>query len=609
MTHLSDYSYIQRALSTAWFYGWFVIYIWRWDRFDALRLRRLMRFELRSVGTLLVIIALALQLSYDVGSARLKYIEGFWINPLTKEVQSKPAQFWSPADVSHVEPLYYTLAMALAFENSVMFLLMGFWNYISKSVTKSSFMSSFEFKFNIICSCLAIVIFPTVQFVFRKDFVYREAVPQLLFSILTFVTASMGVRTHFRLKALIKSAHALGNESTYKVVKKLQYFVDMNVILTFSLFGTSIPLGILSVDGMLDRPVINLNKFASDFLIANLNFFEFIIWVTFTLIFYPRKSGTESPFGPSSNSDEHRPSSYNASLESDSRDAYPPKFNDVKPHEFDLYRKPDPIHDIENPVWNPHDTLTIAPRTQHAYTFDGRPAPYIPIVMSTASPTVANSVPALAASSASPISGTIPAPVKATSQTKKPMQTSTIYYQEGLARAAQAQQLPLESGSIADPSASTSAIPNAHSFSNHQGNQHSSSDEQQQQRNGSTGGQRPLVTKPKHPSRALSGSMDYRGANWATSSQNDLNQTISSGSARQQSQQPSYQDAPARAISPLVPGTERDEAIMSLQAQIQQLQYQFAQQQQQFQQQQQQQLSPRRIHQGRTSNSSNSPRT
>ncbi|KAG0324715.1 hypothetical protein BGZ99_001493 [Dissophora globulifera] len=317
-------------------------------------------------------------MDYDVGSARLKYIEGFWVNPLSKEVQSKPAQFWSPTDITHVEPLYYTLAMALAFENSAMFLLMAFWNYISKSVTKSSFMSSFEFKVNIVCSGLTIVIFPTVQFLFRKDFVYREAVPQLFFSIVTFINASMGVRTHFRLKALIKSARALANESTIKVVKKLQYFVDMNVILTFSLFGTSIPLGILSVDGMLDRPVINLNKFASDFMIANLNFFEFILWVTFTLIFYPRKSGAGLPFGPSSRSDEHHPSSYSANLNIDSRDAYLPKFDDAKPPEFDLYRKPGPIHDIETTAWNSHDTLTMAPRTQHACNVDSRSAPYIP---------------------------------------------------------------------------------------------------------------------------------------------------------------------------------------------------------------------------------------
>lgn len=175
--------------------------------------------------------------SYDIGSARLKYLEGFWVNPRTKEIQSKPAQQWNVQDTLHVEPLYYTLACCLAFENCVFFLLQAFWSYISKSVTKSSFMSSFEFKVNITASCFVLVLFPTAQFLFRNDFLYREAVPQVIFSALMFITGILGLRTHFRLVALIKNARAIMNETTINVVHKLEYFRDMVCVQTMAPLG------------------------------------------------------------------------------------------------------------------------------------------------------------------------------------------------------------------------------------------------------------------------------------------------------------------------------------------------------------------------------------
>ncbi|KAF9397916.1 hypothetical protein BGZ76_008262, partial [Entomortierella beljakovae] len=91
------------------------------------------------------------------------------------------------------------------------------------------------------------------------------------------ITCVLGVRTHFRLAALIKKAREIQNESTASVVQKLEYFKDMNLILTVSFFGCSLPLGITSVDGLMPNPVIAHNKFASDLLISQLNFFEVIV--------------------------------------------------------------------------------------------------------------------------------------------------------------------------------------------------------------------------------------------------------------------------------------------------------------------------------------------
>ncbi|KAG0345026.1 hypothetical protein BG004_004022 [Podila humilis] len=294
MTHLSDLSYLQRVVSVGWLYVWFLIYVFKWDRFAALKWYRLRRFELRSVVTIMTLIGLILQLVYDVGSARLKYREGYWVDPKSKEIVSKPAALWSVDDLLHVEPLYFALAFALAFESAIFILLMAFWSFITKRVTKTTFMSSLEFKINIVSSFIVFVAFPTVQYITRDSHALREAVPQLMFSTLCIGIGCMGIRNQLKLATLLREALETMNETTAEVGFKLEYFKDMNLLLTISFFGSGISLAIVSFDGLLATPVIASNKFASDVLVTNLNFFEFVIWVSLILTFYPRKTTSVS---------------------------------------------------------------------------------------------------------------------------------------------------------------------------------------------------------------------------------------------------------------------------------------------------------------------------
>ncbi|KAF9170282.1 hypothetical protein BGX21_005025 [Mortierella sp. AD011] len=300
MSHQSDYSFVQRAVANGWFYIWFVVYAFRYDRFMALNLRRIMRFELRSIVTLLLLIAIPLHLSYDIGLTTIKYYEGFIVDPDNNETVSKPSYLWSQPHQDLASVLDYTLACAMAIFASIFFLLQSFYHYISKSVTKSSFMSSLEFRINIICSVMLIAVFPLIQYLARNGHNKREAAPQLAFSLVTCCIGALGIRSNSRFKTLLKVALMTMTENSQDVAEKLEHFKDMNMILTISMFGTGIPLVIASVDGLTPNPVIATNKFASDFLVMNVNFFEFIIWVTVVLIFYPRRTVVGSAFGVSS---------------------------------------------------------------------------------------------------------------------------------------------------------------------------------------------------------------------------------------------------------------------------------------------------------------------
>ncbi|KAF9403595.1 hypothetical protein BGZ76_007223, partial [Entomortierella beljakovae] len=74
----------------------------------------------------------------------------------------------------------------------------------------------------------------------------------------------------------------------------------MNMVITSAMLGAGISLGIASADGLTPAAIMAHDKFASDFLVTNLNFFEFIIWVAVVMIFYPRRSIVGSAFGVSS---------------------------------------------------------------------------------------------------------------------------------------------------------------------------------------------------------------------------------------------------------------------------------------------------------------------
>ncbi|KAG0243684.1 hypothetical protein BGW41_001557 [Actinomortierella wolfii] len=235
-----------------------------------------------------------------MASAKIKYEEGFMVIPsMGNAILSKPQIYWSKANQDLATVLDYLLACGLALETSVFFLMQAFWSYISKSITKSSFMSSLEFRLNIIASCTVTISFPLVQYIFRNDHKVREAAPQLAFALALLTIAVLGVRTHFRFKSLLKVAVLTMNESSINVAERLEYFKDMNAILTFAFFGAGLSLGIASGDGVTTQTIAK-NKFASDFLVTNLNFFEFLLWVTVVLIFYPRRSIIGSSFAYSS---------------------------------------------------------------------------------------------------------------------------------------------------------------------------------------------------------------------------------------------------------------------------------------------------------------------
>ncbi|CAG8659974.1 10805_t:CDS:2 [Cetraspora pellucida] len=204
MTRASDLTYLFRAVFTTWTFLWFLQHVWNIDRFEALRWRRVKRFELKSAITILLCIMCPLLATYDIATSKIKYTEGFMVIPFNGEIITKPVQFWSDDNRRLVMPINYILCASFSAQTCLLFLLQSFWNYLANNIAKTTFMGSFEFKSYIIYSVFSMALFPLLQWLFRYDDVYTEVVPQLAYGVMMFIIGLLGVRSHWRFTRLLR---------------------------------------------------------------------------------------------------------------------------------------------------------------------------------------------------------------------------------------------------------------------------------------------------------------------------------------------------------------------------------------------------------------------
>ncbi|KAI9257987.1 hypothetical protein BDA99DRAFT_514937 [Phascolomyces articulosus] len=313
MTHLSDFSYVERATIDVYISVYLVYSIWKNDRFRCLQPHKVFSGELRSILTVIMFVMMMTQAIVDFWSTYVKYSEGFVALP-TGSIITKPFILWSPERQKPLQAMNYLQCVTFAFHTGVFFLMQCFWNYLSNSVAKKSFMGSFEFKFYIIWALGSVAMFPVLQWRFRNDIYLSEIVPQLAYGGEVLITAALGVRSNFRFKRIIAASRRnKSSASSNAIINRLSYFKEMNIILTIILFIYGCCFVILCADGLTEDKVINTNKFACDLLIANVNMGVIFLWLLFISIFHPRrnltspqnsaisKSGQESEFQHSKN--------------------------------------------------------------------------------------------------------------------------------------------------------------------------------------------------------------------------------------------------------------------------------------------------------------------
>ncbi|KAI8082967.1 uncharacterized protein BX664DRAFT_339512 [Halteromyces radiatus] len=291
MTHLSDFSYLQRDVQEIYLTSFLMIRMWQADGFRCLSPKRLINGELRSIITWFMFLLLIAQSSWDLLCTYIKYTEGF-MQVAPGIIISKPFSQWSPKNQDPIAVMNYIQCITFSLQVSILLLLQCFWNYLSNTVAKHSFMSSKEFSLYIIFTIGSMAMFPVLQYFYKKT-ALEEVVPQTAYSCEILCVALLGFRNHGRFNRLIKVATGNGKRSDVHVSDKLAYFRDMNLLLSVALVAFGGGIFILCIDGFTANKVINSHKFAADLLICNANISSIFIWLIIIGIFHPARVAIE----------------------------------------------------------------------------------------------------------------------------------------------------------------------------------------------------------------------------------------------------------------------------------------------------------------------------
>src|SRR2546429_303047 len=96
LTPLTFFFPLARAIADMCILIWSIMHIYNIDKFEALRWKAIKKKEVKSLMTILFLISVATLFVYDAISTKIKYSEGFIVEPLTKKIISKPSEDWSP---------------------------------------------------------------------------------------------------------------------------------------------------------------------------------------------------------------------------------------------------------------------------------------------------------------------------------------------------------------------------------------------------------------------------------------------------------------------------------------------------------------------------------
>lgn len=287
LTHLSDFSYLDRLMTNFAVIVWMMARAWKADRFSAMSLKNLLKFRLQTVVLYMLFGAQLAFLVYDGIVTRIKYEEGFYYSAALDKAGPKPSSKYSAHNKDMVFVADATLNVVFTLKNSALFLLIAtFAQIASKELrSKGSFMSSGEFHAYTAWSFLSIVGYPILQVTMNKHSrkLYATVYPQIFYSFETLMTVALCQLTAYRLKKL-RVGLPTGSSTRYR----LEHYTTMlhcvslcGLLDTFGLF--SINVDILNEENR----VIYKSKFLTDFFTKCFSFGICGVFVPAMLCLYP----------------------------------------------------------------------------------------------------------------------------------------------------------------------------------------------------------------------------------------------------------------------------------------------------------------------------------
>jgi len=286
MTHLSDFSYLDRGAQDIVVLIFMLYYIHHKNRFRCFEIRNFREKKLRSFIALFLILSLVIFLGYDINSAVLKYREGFeviypngtpfeglddynlsipYVNYTIRHLNglnciTKAATLYTTLDHSAeltISGVFLNFSWTL--KSCGLFLLLSNWNHLFSRLTKKSIMSTWEFKIYIIYSIISFFLYFAMQLIFLNNSLLSGIAPQFIAHVENVVLAILTEITNYRFhKAKVKFGE--------QMERTLDFWITMNHVLAVALLLDGCCLGAINVDIVGNWLVIYKNKFWTDLL-------------------------------------------------------------------------------------------------------------------------------------------------------------------------------------------------------------------------------------------------------------------------------------------------------------------------------------------------------
>jgi hypothetical protein len=286
----SDFAYLDRAIVELLCLIFALRRIQTTDHFRSLGWKAFARVELKAVATLLLLLSLICMTVYDFMAAFIKYSEGFWVDPVTGLIITRPVGKYSDANRRLFPSVSVLLNLGWTLQCSALFLMMALWNHMSKAELSKKFMSSLEFKAYAIYSIVSLGLYPVLQVVYfiSGNVIVSALVPLLLYVFQCIILLVLCQVTNRRFRRLMRQLppHA-------KALTRISAYSEMNNYLSVALLLAIIGLGGIVIDALsVDK--LTFNKMALDALSKLFNVGFTAIYPIAILILFPAVSVAES---------------------------------------------------------------------------------------------------------------------------------------------------------------------------------------------------------------------------------------------------------------------------------------------------------------------------
>ncbi|RHZ47775.1 hypothetical protein Glove_567g30 [Diversispora epigaea] len=296
---ISSSSFVERVVIEIYVYLWFLQRIWITDKFEHLEWKRLKNLEIKSIITLLLMIIMPIQLTFDIIYTILKYQEGFvlvegdhYYTDLEERynyennfiLAEKPYKYWSDKNIVIKNISEYLLSINFSFQTGTLFLIQLFWGHLANQWDGKPFMVSLEFKIYIAWGLLSVILFPLSRGLSKEP--YSEVVPQMLFSFELIIIFLLGLRNSRKFLSLLKifQRQEFLNKET---ILRIRYFHEMNMLLSAGAMLMSVPFLLIGIETFITDN-LNTLKFWNDFFMIHFNLGGLMVLVIMILIIYPR---------------------------------------------------------------------------------------------------------------------------------------------------------------------------------------------------------------------------------------------------------------------------------------------------------------------------------